>query len=134
MYEEVKIWIQLMLWYETAKCGYLNNETKKGKNSKNCLKYWPIYLLELIAKNIWKIINQRLKTYLEDKKKLINDLEFRFRTFRSIHTSIHTENVFDPTTNENCWPVNMASLYLSHWRLSDRSILNVKVWKLLGLP
>ena len=41
---------------------------KKGKNTNNPLNYRPISLLEPIAKIYEKIINQRLKTYLEDTK------------------------------------------------------------------
>ena len=40
---------------------------KKGKNTNNPLNYRPISLLEPIAKIYEKIINQRLKTYIEDK-------------------------------------------------------------------
>ena len=53
------------------------------------MNYRPISLLEPIAKIYEKMINQRLKTYLEDKK-LLNDLQFGFRPGRSTHTSIHT--------------------------------------------
>ena len=62
---------------------------KKGKNTNNPLNYRPISLLEPITKIYEKIINQRLKIYLEDKN-LLNDLQFGFRLGRSTHTTLHT--------------------------------------------
>ena len=60
---------------------------KKSKSKFNALNYRPIALLETIGKLYEKIINKRLKWYLEDKNKL-NDLQFGFRPTRSTHTSL----------------------------------------------
>ena len=62
---------------------------KKGKSSTDPLNYRPFALLESVGKIYERIINRRLRLFLEDNNKLYYH-QFGFRSHRSTHTNIHT--------------------------------------------
>ena len=92
---------------------------KPGKDHTKPENYRPISLLTPLAKTLEKIINQRLRTHLEDTEQL-SDSQFGFRSQKSINDNIlYTTQFVENSINMNSYSAalcfDMAKAFDKVW-------------------